>query len=145
MRRCHARLPLVGDQAHAQMRVCKTKIKNSLRREKQVRVGSWTRLPLVGPEPFKTFEKGTLFLGDPPTGFQAHPSMRICFTAHRDTVAVPRKVLVIVQQAKSAYEIERSRSETNQNICAKNAERAQRHPELWGLHLALSKMSWCAD
>jgi hypothetical protein len=72
------RLPLVGEQVHALMRL-KAKNKTFLRRENQQQVGGVACLPLVGPEPSKNHKKGDPTPAHLPAGFQAHPSMRICW------------------------------------------------------------------
>jgi hypothetical protein len=48
MIRCGARLPLVGDQAHARMEGVKAKTKTFLRRKNHNQLGGSARLPLVG-------------------------------------------------------------------------------------------------
>jgi hypothetical protein len=60
------------------VRRAKPKTKTFLRRETQNQVGGSACLPLVGPEPFKNYQKGDPSLVQPPADFQAHPSMRIC-------------------------------------------------------------------
>jgi hypothetical protein len=75
---CRPRLPLVGDPMHALMGRTKAKTKTFPGRQNQEQVGGSARLPLVGPERSKTYQKGNPTSVYLPAGFQAHPSMRIC-------------------------------------------------------------------
>jgi hypothetical protein len=74
-------LPLVGDQMHAPIGCGTAKTKTFLRRKTQDQVGGSERLPLVGPGQTKNHQKGDPTPANLPAGFQAHPSMRICWRA----------------------------------------------------------------
>ena len=78
---CRPRLPLVGDQMHALTGRVKAKTKTFLRRENQDQDVGSARLPLVGPERSKNHQKGDLTPAHLQAAFQAHPSMRICYSA----------------------------------------------------------------
>jgi hypothetical protein len=83
MIRCRVRLPLVGDQPHALIGCVKAKTKTFLRRKNQDQAGDSARLPLVGPDRFKSHSKGAPTSAHLPADFQAHPSMRICSPRER--------------------------------------------------------------
>jgi hypothetical protein len=83
MIRFRVRLPLVGDQTHAPIGCGTAKTKTFLRRKTQDQVGGPERLPLVGPGQTKNHQKGDPTHANLPAGFQAHPSMRICYGPFR--------------------------------------------------------------
>src|SRR5581483_2068303 len=76
---CRAHLPLVGDPMYAAMGRVKPKTKTFLKRKNQGQFGGSPCLPLVGPEGSQNHQKGHPTSASLPFGFQAHPSMRICF------------------------------------------------------------------
>jgi hypothetical protein len=77
---CRPRLPLVGGPMHAAMGRAEAKTKTFPGRQNQDQVGASARLPLVGPERSNTYQKGDPTPAHLPAGFQAHPSMRICYS-----------------------------------------------------------------